>query len=140
MTRDRASWIGCVLLAVVIAIVLAGCAGAPSSSSSSPKSQDDLLTAAGFTSYMAKTPQSLAYLNTLPPQEIVKHSYQGTNRFLVCTDQNSKACYVGDEAAFQRYQNLANQEDIAARKRNVSQERWDPEALQLWADSQWIGR
>ena len=108
--------------------------------SSSPKSQDDLLTAAGFTSYKAKTPQSLAYLNTLPPQEIVKHRYQGTNRFLVCTDQNSKACYVGDEAAFQRYQNLASQEDIAARKRNVKEERWDPEALQLWADSQWIGR
>jgi hypothetical protein len=138
MTRYRAPWIGYVLLAAVLGIVLAGCAAAPVSSS--PKSQDDLLTAAGFTSYMAKTPQSLAYLNTLPPQEIVKHRYQGTNRFLVCTDQNSKACYVGDEAAFQRYQNLASQEDIAARKRNVSQERWDPEALQLWADSQWIGR
>lgn len=140
MTRYRVPWMGYVL-AAVLGIVLAGCAGAPSnSSSSSPKSQDDLLTASGFTSYMAKTPQSLAYLKTLPPQEIVKHNYQGTNRFLVCTDQNSKACYVGDEAAFQRYQNLANQEDIAARKRNVSQERWDPEALQLWADSQGAGR
>ena len=140
MTRDRASWKSYVLLAMMLGIILAGCAGAPSSSSSSPKSQDDLLTAAGFTSYMAKTPKSLAYLKTLPPQEIVKHTYQGTNRFLVCTDQNSKACYVGDEAAYQRYQNLANQEDIAARKRNVSQERWDPEALQLWADSQGAGR
>jgi hypothetical protein len=140
MTIDRGPWKSYVLLAMMLGIVLAGCAGAPSSSSSSPKSQDDLLTAAGFTSYMAKTPQSLAYLKTLPPQEIVKHRYDGTNRFLVCTDQNSKACYVGDEAAFQRYQNLANQEDIAARKRNVTQERWDPEALQLWADSQWIGR
>ena len=138
MTRDRAPWIGCVLLAAVLGIALVGCAAAPSSSA--PKSQDDLLTAAGFTSYMAKTPQSLAYLKTLPPQEIVKHRYEGTNRFLVCTDQNSKACYVGDEAAFQRYQNLANQEDIAARKRTVKEERWDPEALQLWADSQWTGR
>jgi len=138
MTRDRAPWIGCVLLAAVLGIALVGCAAAPSSSA--PKSQDDLLTAAGFTSYLAKTPQSLAYLKTLPPQEIVKHRYEGTNRFLVCTDQNSKACYVGDEAAFQRYQNLANQEDIAARKRNVKEERWDPEALQLWADSQWTGR
>ena len=46
---------------------------------------------------------------------------------------------MGDEAAFQRYQNLANQEDLAARKRTVSQERWDPEALELWADSQGAG-
>jgi hypothetical protein len=138
MTRNRAPWRGYVLLAAVLGIALAGCATAPSSSPL--RSQDDLLAAAGFTSYMAKTPQSLAYLKTLPPQEIVKHRYEGTNRFLVCTDQNSKACYVGDEAAFQRYQNLATQEDIAARKRNVSQERWDPEALQLWADSQGAGR
>jgi hypothetical protein len=138
MTRDRAPWIGYVLLAAVLGIALVGCAAAPSSSL--PRSQDDLLAAAGFTSYMAKTPQSLAYLKTLPPQEIVKHQYEGTNRFLVCTDQNSKACYVGDEAAFQRYQNLANQEDIAASKRNVKEERWDPEALQLWADSQGAGR
>ena len=138
MTRDRAPWIGYVLLAAVIGIALVGCATAPSSSL--PKSQDDLLTAAGFTSYMAKTPQSLAYLKTLPPQEIVKHRYEGTNRFLVCTDQNSKACYVGDEAAFQRYQNLATQEELDAKQRNVSQERWDPEALQLWADSQGAGR
>ena len=31
MTRYRAPWIGYVLLAVVLGIVLAGCAGAPSS-------------------------------------------------------------------------------------------------------------
>jgi hypothetical protein len=130
--------IGYVLLAAVLGIVLAGCAAAPSASQ--PKSQDDLLTAAGFTSYAAKTPQSLAYLKTLPPQEIVRHRDKSATRYLVCTDQNSKACYVGDEAAYQRYQNLANQEDLAAKKRNVKEERWDPEALQLWADSQTVLR
>jgi len=131
------------LLALVLGIALLGCAASPSSpgpGSQAPKSQNDLLTAAGFTSYVAKTPQSLAYLKTLPPQEIIKHRYEGTNRFLVCTDQNSKICYVGDEAAFQRYQNLAAQEELAARKRTVSEERWDPEALTLWADSQGAGR
>jgi hypothetical protein len=138
MIRDSAPWIGYVLLAAVLAIALAGCAAVPSSSQ--PRSQDDLLTAAGFTSYTAKTPESLAYLKTLPPQEIVQHRYQGTNRFLVCTDQNSRACYVGDEAAFQRYQSLAAQEELAAKQRNVSQERWDPEATQLWANSQGAGR
>ena len=136
--KGKAAWLGLAVMTAVIGIFLAGCATAPSGSPA--KSQDDLLTAAGFTSYAAKTPQSLAYLKTLPPQEIVQHRYKGTNRYLVCTDQNSKACYVGDEAAFQRYQNLANQADIAARKRTVSQERWDPEALQLWADSQGAGR
>jgi hypothetical protein len=139
MTRDRALWLGFVLLVAVLGIALLGCAAGPGPSSSAPRSQDDLLNAAGFRTYVAKTPKSLSYLKTLPPQEIVKHHYQGTNRFLVCTDQNSKACYVGDEAAFQRYQNLAAQEDLAASKRNVSQERWDPEATELWADSQGAG-
>ena len=134
----RAAWLGLALMAAVIGIFLVGCATAPSGTPA--KSQDDLLTAAGFTPHVANTPQSLAYLKTLPPQEIVQHRYKGTNRYLVCTDQNSKACYVGDEAAYQRYQNLANQADIAARKRTVKEERWDPEAQLLYMDSQGGGR
>jgi hypothetical protein len=140
MTRDKAPWTGYVVLAAVLAIALVGCAAASAPSSRSPRSQDELLSDAGFRLYAAKSPKVLAYLKTLPPQEIVKHRYQGTNRFLVCTDQNSKTCYVGDEAAFQRYQNLAVQEELAAKQRTVSQERWDPEATQLWADSQGAGR
>lgn len=136
--KGRAAWIGLALMTAVMGIFLGGCATAPTSSP--PKSQDDLLIAAGFTSYAANTPQSLAYLKTLPPQEIVQHRDKGTSRFLVCTDQNSKACYVGDEAAYQRYQNLANQADMAASKRTVKEERWDPEALVLWGASQGAGR
>jgi hypothetical protein len=135
---ERAAWSGLVLIAAVIGIFLVGCATAPSGSPA--KSQDDLLAAAGFTPHVANTPQSLAYLKTLPPQEIVQHRYKGATRYLVCTDQNSKACYVGDEAAYQRYQNLANQADIAASKRTVKEERWDPEAQLLYMDSQGGGR
>ena len=136
--KGKAACLGLALMTAVIGIFLVGCATAPSSSPA--KSQDDLLTAAGFTPHVANTPQSLAYLKTLPPQEIVQHRYQGASRYLVCTDQNSRACYVGDEAAYQRYQNLANQADMAASKRTVKEERWDPEALVLWGDSQGGGR
>ena len=88
-------------MAAVIGIFLAGCATAPSGSpaGSPAQSQDDLLSAAGFSLREAKTPQASAYLKTLPPQQIVQHQYKGTTRYLVCTDQNAKACYVGDEAA-----------------------------------------
>ena len=136
--KGKAAWLGLAVMTAVIGIFLVGCATGPSSGPA--KSQDDLLTAAGFTPHVANTPQSLAYLKTLPPQEIVQHRYKGTNRYLVCTDQNSKACYVGDEAAYQRYQNLANQADIAASKRTVKEERWDPEAQLLYMDSQGGGR
>ena len=70
----------------------------------------------------------------------MQHQYKGTTRYLVCTDQNAKACYVGDEAAYQRYQVLAAQAEIAASQRTVKEQRWDPEATQLWAASQGAGR
>jgi hypothetical protein len=138
MISGRTRWTGYGLLAAMLGIALLGCASAPSSSP--PKSQDELLIAAGFNSYVANNPKSLAYLKTLPPQEIVQHRYKGADRYLVCTDQNSRACYVGDEAAYQRYQNLATQADIAARQRTVSEKRWDPEAQLLYMDSQGGGR
>jgi hypothetical protein len=138
MIRGSMPRIGYVLMAAMLGIALAGCAAAPSASPA--RSQDELLVAAGFTPHVAKTPQSLAYLQTLPPQQIVRHRYKGANRYLVCTNQDSRTCYVGDEAAYQRYQNLANQADIAASQRNVKEDRWDPEALQLYMDSQGGGR
>jgi hypothetical protein len=136
--RDRTAWLGLALMTIVIGIWLAGCATAPSGSPA--QSQEDLLNAAGFTLRVANTPQTSAYLKTLPPQQIVQHQYKGTTMYLVRTDQNAKACYVGDAAAYQRYQNLAAQAEMAASQRNVAEQRWDPEATQLWAASQGAGR
>ena len=111
MTRDRASWIGCVLLAVVIAIVLAGWPKRRRAAAAvRPRPRTTCSPPPGLQVIWLKLLKVWPILKPSPPQEIVKHNYQGTNRFLVCTDQNSKACYVGDEAAFQRHQNLANQE------------------------------
>ena len=125
------------MLVAVIGLTLVGCAMAPSSAATS---QAALLAQAGFTLRTADTPKRLAYLNSIPPQKVVQHNYQGKTLYVVCQDPSTKQCYVGDEAAYQRYQALALQAKISTEQHAVSEQRWDPEALQMWADSQGAGR
>jgi hypothetical protein len=132
--RGRAAWLGVAVVTVVVGIFLVGCATAPSGRAG--KSQSDLLREAGFTAYTPKTSESQAYLNTLPAKKVVSNKYQGKVHYLVCTDPDSKQCYLGDKAAYQRYQQLAIQESIAEDQRKISEEHSDPEFWRLWVDSQ----
>jgi hypothetical protein len=134
--RGRAAWLGLAVMTAVIGIALVGCATAPSVSPAAGKSQTDLLQDAGFRVHTAKTPQHTAYLNTLPAKKVVSNQYKGQVLYLVCTDPGSKQCYLGDKAAYQRYQQMAIQQSLSEDQHKVSEDRWDPEALQMWVDSQ----
>jgi hypothetical protein len=123
-----------VLLAVVIGIFLAGCATGPSGSSA--PSQADLLTQAGFKSHPANSPEKLAYIHTLPAKKVVLNQYNDKPLYLVCTDPDSKQCFLGDEAAYDRYKQLAIQQSISEDQMKVQEHRWDPQAWQMWVDSQ----
>jgi hypothetical protein len=134
--KGKAAWIGMAVITVVIGIALAGCATGPSSSPAASKSQEDLLKSAGFKTHTAKTPEKLAYLNTLPAKKVVSNQYQGKVLYLVCTDPDSKQCFLGDEEAYKRYQQMAIQQSISEDMHKVSDQRFDPQALQMWVDSQ----
>jgi len=118
---------------MVIGMVLAGCATGPSSSST--PSQADLLRQAGFRTHTAQDAH-VAYIQTLPAKKVVLNRYQEKPLYLVCTDPDSKQCFVGDKAAYDRYQQMAIQQSISEDQHKVSEQRWDPEALQMWVDSQ----
>jgi hypothetical protein len=137
--RGRAAWLGFAVMTAVIGMALAGCATGPSSSPAAGKSQADLLKDAGFKMHTANTPQKQAYVNTLPAKKVVSNQYQGQTCYLVCTDPGAKQCYVGDEAAYQRYKQTAIQQNISEDQHKISETRSDPEALQMWADSQGAG-
>ncbi|MFA4902707.1 MAG: hypothetical protein WC600_08165 [Desulfobaccales bacterium] len=126
------------MLAVVIGLFIVGCVTAPSSSPAT--SQADLLAQAGFTLRTADTPKRLAYINSLPAQKVVQQNYKGKTHYVVCPDPSTKQCYVGDEGAYQRYQQLSLQQNISAERHAVSEQHWDPEYWTLYADSQGAGR
>lgn len=132
--KGEGTWLGVTVMIMVIGMVMGGCATGPSASLT--KSQPDLLREAGFTAYTPKTSEKLAYVNTLPAKKVVSNQYQGQVSYLVCTDPDSKQCYLGDKTAYQRYQQLAIQESIAADQHKISEERSDPEFWGLWIDSQ----
>jgi hypothetical protein len=134
--RGKAAWLGVVVMVVMLGIALAGCATGPASSPAAGNSQADLLKAAGFRLHTADTAQKQAYMQTLPTQKVVCNQYQGQTCYLVCTDPGSKQCYVGDQAAYQRYQQMAIQQSISEDMHKVSEQRSDPEALQMWVNSQ----
>jgi len=134
--RSKTAWLGLVVMTAVIGIALVGCASAPSATPAASKSQTDLLQSAGFRNYTAKTSKHVAYLNTLPAKKVVSNNYKGQVLYLVCAEPGSKQCYLGDKAAYQRYQQMAIQQSLSEDQHKVSEDRWDPEATQMWVDSQ----
>ena len=133
--RGKAAWLGVAVMMVVLGIALAGCATGPSSSPAASNSQADLLKAAGFRTHTGQDAH-VAYIQTLPAKKVVSNKYQGKQLYLVCTDPDSKQCFLGDEAAYKRYQQMAIQQSISEDQHKVMEERSDPQAQQMWVDSQ----
>ena len=134
--KGKAAWLGVAVMTVVIGIFLAGCATGPSSSPAAGNTQEDLLRQSGFVTRVANSPQRLAYIKTLPAKKVVLNQYQEKPLYLVCTDPDARQCFLGDQAAYERYQRLAIQQSISEDEVNVKEHRWDPEALQMWVNSQ----
>ena len=133
--KGKAAWLGVAVMMVVLGIALAGCATAPSSSPAAGKSQADLLRDAGFRTHTAQD-EHVAYIQTLPAKKVVVNKSQDKPLYLICTDPDSKQCFLGDEAAYQRYQQMAIQQSISEDQHKVMEERSDPQAQQMWVDSQ----
>jgi hypothetical protein len=122
------------LLAAVIGLSLMGCATGPSASAA--PSQADLLTQAGFIKHTVNSPEKAAAIQTLPAKKVVSNQYNGKVFYLVCTDPSGGQCFLGDKAAYERYQQLAIQNNIAEDQHKVSEQRSDPEFWELWVASQ----
>ena len=126
--------LGSAVLAGLVAIFLVGCATGPSGSAT--PSQADLLAQAGFIAHTPQSQQRMAYVQTLPAKKVVLNQYNQKPLYLVCTDPDSKQCYLGDQAAYDRYKQLAIQQAISEDQTKVQEHRWDPEAWTMWVDSQ----
>jgi hypothetical protein len=106
ITTSRSSNIVIFLVTLAGTIFLAGCAGMGSSNTES------LLTAAGFRARTPQTPKQQQIYAALPPYQIQRATVNG-KVFYVYKDEKAGVAYVGREQVYQRYQQLAIQQQIA---------------------------
>jgi hypothetical protein len=81
----------------VLLILVNGCAN--------PGPTENLLSAAGFRTFIATTPQQQQHLQTLPKDTITAVSRDG-NVYYVFADPANNQIYVGNQLQYQRYQRL----------------------------------
>ena len=91
--------------ALMLSAALAGCQSAPQTES--------LLTAAGFVQHQADTPQKVAKLQALPQDTIVYAPRKNGNAYIFADSAGCGCAYVGNEAAYQQYQQLRAANNIA---------------------------
>lgn len=95
------------LLALLLAgPCLTGCASTGASST------EPLLSAAGFRVKTPETATQREIYGELPPYKVQRGSYQGKT-FYAYKDEKQGVAYIGGEAEYQKYQELAVQRRIA---------------------------
>jgi hypothetical protein len=95
-----------IFAAAVTTLFVAGCAEMGSGNTTS------LLSAAGFRVRTPQTPRQQQIYAALPPYKVQRATVQG-HVFYVYKDEKAGVAYVGREQEYQRYQQLAVQQQIA---------------------------
>jgi hypothetical protein len=97
-----------VIFALAIAgLFFAGCAEVGSGNTTA------LLSAAGFRARTPQTPKQQQIYAALPPYHVERATVPGKGVFYVYKDEKAGIAYVGREQEYQRYQQLAVQQQIA---------------------------
>src|ERR1700719_3787701 len=106
-TKITESKIAFIFVAAAAALFVAGCAERGSANTTS------LLSAAGFRARAPQTPTQQQIYAALPPYQVERATVPGKGVFYVYKDEKALLAYVGREQAYQRYQQMAIQQQIA---------------------------
>lgn len=80
---------------------------------------EPLLSAAGFRIHAPKNEEQQRLYNDLPAYKVQRGTHKG-EIFYAYKNEKEGVAYIGDEAAYQRYQALAVQRSIAAAQTNAA--------------------
>ena len=106
--RRNAGWLASILAIGVLALVVGGCA------TQQARQMDGMLAAAGFQVRPANTPEKLQQLKTLKPRVLLQMTKVSGSTYWVVADPTVCQClYVGNEAAYQRYEQLKLRKEFA---------------------------
>jgi hypothetical protein len=125
-TKITKSNIILIFAAAAVALFAAGCAEIGSGNTTS------LLSAAGFRARTPQTPQQQQIYASLPPYQVERATIKGKGVFYVYKDEKAGLAYIGREQEYQRYQQLAIQQQIA-------QDRYMAAEMERAAAWQWYG-
>jgi hypothetical protein len=113
------------LLALIIALPLAGCAAIQRSEA---RDTEQLLAAAGFQAKPADTPEKLANLRAMPPRQLVSQAKEGKFVYAYADPDYCQCLYVGGPQEYSAYQRLAVKQEIAQEQLDASMDwnMWGP--------------
>lgn len=113
-----------IILSLAVCLAAAGCSAAIAQ-------KEDMLSAAGFQSRPADTPQRVAALRSLPAHRFVRQ-VRGDQQFWLYADPTVCRCvYAGDDRAYSRYRQEVFQQRIADENRFAAQEYRDAAMAQF---------
>lgn len=112
-----------------LAIALGGCSlmglGMPTPQQRA-RDLEPMLSAAGFHMIPAETPAKMNHLKSLPPLKVNYYTgSEGQTRYWFADPQFCRCLYLGDEAAYQRYENLRVQARIAENEQEAAEENYE---------------
>lgn len=119
-TPSPVRWIpcGCIAVFLGLSLIWGGCAAMQENR---VMDMERTLAASGFRVKFADTPEKMEHLKDLTQRKLVPHSKEGKVFYIYADAEYCKCLYVGDEEAYQRYQELALQRKIAEDQRMAAE-------------------
>jgi hypothetical protein len=132
--KHKKSWSKISVLAAMAVLLLGSCATLEQRVTGT----EQLLAAAGFHQRPADTPERLAHLQSLPSQKLFSQTRDGKVYYLYADSEFCHCLYVGDEPAYQQYQKLSVEKEIAQTEENAAMMNEDA-AMQweMWGPWPW---
>jgi hypothetical protein len=110
-------------VSVVLAAALAGCAALKPTPQQRAQHLDPMLSAAGFQMIPASTAEKSAQLKQLPPLKVNYYAGKdGKLRYWMADPYDCNCILVGDEQAYQKYQDLRLQARLAREQEEATEE------------------
>ena len=139
MKRQKMLGMQWLLVMAALGLLLGGCAagtaGGPTQVSA-PSGMEQMLVQAGFKILPENSPKCQAVCRKMPPEQLVPEK-KGDKMVYAYYAPGTQRLYVGDEAAYQSFINLAVQQSLEPRRRAVTETNPDdPEFWTLWESSQ----
>jgi hypothetical protein len=112
------------VMGLLIACTLIGCATIERNAT---LDKEQMLAAAGFRMKLADTPEKLAKLQALPQQQLMARAKDDKIVYFYADAATCQCLYLGNEKAYQRYQKLAVEKQIANEQAMAAQTNMDME-------------